>query len=151
MKACSMYKSVVVGLAITLIGYTPAYAAGHCNCNAKYHALKYTKHYYPSHHTMRVPSYRVPCTESDRDYNAEGSLYCIVITPIPGESQSSYDYRTIAATREYIALERYQWLGDMKKACGDARNLGPDSLSADASESRERYTETIAECQSAGF
>ena len=149
----SMYKSIAVGLAFALIGFSPAYAA-HCNCNAKYrakyHALRYTKHYYPSHQTMRVPSYPVPCSVDDRNYYADRFLYCVVISPVPGESQSRYDARTIIATQYYVSLERSQRRQDMRNECGEALRLEPTLPSAEP-DVREHYTGIIASCRSAGF
>jgi hypothetical protein len=153
-----MYISIAVGLAFALIGFSPAYAA-HCNCNAKYpakyHALKYTHHYYPSHQTMRVP-YRVPCSDEGQgvwhdaplspamDYKAERSLYCLVIPPIPGESQFKYDVRTIFTTRDFVSRERSLWLKDMKNDCDEARQAEP---TAEGNE-RERISAMIASCHS---
>jgi hypothetical protein len=148
-----MYKSIGVGLAITLIGYAPAYAS-YCNCNAKYpakyHVPKYTKHYYPSHETVRVPSYPVPCSVDDRNYYADHFLYCVVISPLPGESQSRYDARTIIATRYYVSLERSQRREDMRKECRQALQLEPTLPSAEP-DVRDHYTGIIASCRSAGF
>jgi hypothetical protein len=144
-----MYKSIAVGLASALIGFSPAYAA-HCNCNAKYHAkyhaLKYTKHYYTRHQTVGVPFYRVPCSERDGDwdYSAERSLYCLVISPKPGESQSQYDFRTFTATRDYVFLERKDWLKREQEACREARNEARDTAEA-------MDPATNASCRSAGF
>ena len=140
-----MYKSIVIGLAVVLTGYTPAYAA-HCHCNVnyrtKYHAVKYAKHYYTRHQTVGIPSYRVPCSEQDGewDYSAERSLYCLVISPKPGESQSQYNFRTFTATRDYVFLERKDWLKREQELCREARNTAEAMDPA-----------TNASCRSVGF
>ena len=76
---------------------------------------------------MWVPSYRVPCAglippSGWGIQSQEEGDYCLVLSPIPGESQSKYNSRTIAATRDYISLKRNNWLEDMMKACGEARD-----------------------------
>jgi hypothetical protein len=161
----STYNFIAVGLAFALIGFSPAYAV-HCNCSAgrhvKYHGWKYTDHYYSGHQSLRVPSYRVPCSDEGQglwrdaplipvmDYKAERFLYCVVISPIPGESQPKYDDRAINATQYYINLERSQRLKDMRKECDEAMQLEP-TLPLEEVVVREQYTGVIASCHSAGF